>query len=85
MLDDQWQRDAACQGSSPELFFPLGHSPLARAEAWAATQICKRCPVRTPCLEWAIRHGERAGVWGGMTAEERREEVRRRRRADTPA
>jgi WhiB family redox-sensing transcriptional regulator len=84
MRDDGWQREAACQGASPELFFPVGRSPLGRAEAWAAKRICNRCPVQTPCLEWAIRTGESTGVWGGMTEEERREEVRRRRRADLP-
>jgi WhiB family redox-sensing transcriptional regulator len=85
MRDDGWQRDAACQGASPEMFFPVGHSPLGRAEAWAAKRICSGCPVRTPCLEWAIRTGESTGVWGGMTEEERRAEVKRRRRADLPA
>jgi len=85
MLDDGWQRDAACLGASPEMFFPVGHSPLGRAEAWAAKRICRGCAVRTRCLEWAIRTGESTGVWGGMTEEERRAEVERRRRADLPA
>ena len=84
MLDDGWQRDAACLGASPELFFPVGHTALGRAEAWAAKRICSGCPVRTRCLEWAIRTGESTGVWGGMTEEERREEVKRRRGADVP-
>ena len=85
MLHDEWQRDAACQDSNPEMFFPVGQSPLGRAEAWAAKRICRRCPVRTACLEWAIRTGERSGVWGGMTEEERRAEVKRRRQAGVAA
>lgn len=85
MLTDLWQRDAACRHSNPDLFFPLGPSALGRVEAWAAKQICNRCPVRTDCLDWSIDTRQRTGVWGGMTEDERRQEVERRRRSGRAA
>lgn len=36
-----------------------------------AAAICKLCPMRQPCGEWAIIGNERQGVWGGMTPGER--------------
>jgi hypothetical protein len=47
----------------------------------AAKAICRGCPVVGPCLDWAIANGELDGVWGCMDPEERRLEVRRRRRS----
>ena len=41
------------------------------------------CPVRPKCLDWAIEHDEPEGVWGGMTAKERKEEIKRRRTVTT--
>jgi WhiB family redox-sensing transcriptional regulator len=39
------------------------------------------CPVRQLCLEHALAHREREGVWGGMTERERRRIVRQRRKS----
>lgn len=30
-----------------------------------AKRVCRRCPFRWPCDEWAAQHRERWGVWGG--------------------
>ncbi len=46
----------------------------------AAKQICNKCPIRAKCLETALAFRESEGVWGGMTPNERRSLVRRRRR-----
>lgn len=46
----------------------------------AARLICAGCTVRTQCLEEALAAGEQDGIWGGLTPEERRAEVRRRNR-----
>ena len=40
-----------------------------------------QCPVREACLEHAIAVREKHGVWGGLTARERRRLIRRRRRS----
>jgi WhiB family redox-sensing transcriptional regulator len=33
--------------------------------------------VATPCLQWAIESGQDAGVWGGLSEDERRALKRR--------
>jgi hypothetical protein len=52
----------------PDLFF-AEDDPAAAA---AAKAICGTCPVRVPCLAFALATREPHGVWGGLTAEERR-------------
>lgn len=37
-----------------------------------AKTICRACPVRDACLQWALEHDERFGVWGGLSERERR-------------
>jgi hypothetical protein len=45
---------------------------LARRRRLHPRRSGQSCPVRTPCLAWALEHGVAAGVWGGATEEERR-------------
>ncbi len=71
-----WQDRAACSGVDPELFFPAKGESLAPAKA-----ICAGCPVRVECLEYALTHNERYGIWGGTSERERRR-LRRRRREE---
>ena len=75
--DMSWRDHGRCRGYDPELFYPDDEED----PAYEAKQVCDACPVREPCLEYAINVREKAGVWGGMTARERRRLVRRRRRA----
>jgi WhiB family redox-sensing transcriptional regulator len=58
---------ARCSSSDPELFFSVG----AR-ESKLAKQICKDCPVRLECLQYAMELPVTHGTWGGMTERERR-------------
>lgn len=69
-----WQRRAACKDEDPELFFVVGHetSPANEAQIAAAKRVCFGCPVRVDCLEFALEHGLGDGVFGGMSADERR-------------
>ena len=46
----------------------------------AAKGTCAICAVRSECLEGALARGEQWGVWGGMTAEERKTFRRRQQR-----
>ncbi len=46
-----------------------------------AKAVCERCPVISECLTWALETGQDAGVWGGMSEDERRSLKRRRARA----
>lgn len=72
-----WRKHARCLGMDPGVFHPPGELDEAAAPAVA---VCSVCPVREPCLEFAITHGEHHGVWGGQTERERRRLVRQRRR-----
>jgi WhiB family redox-sensing transcriptional regulator len=72
----EWLREAACVDEDPELFFPVGTSGPALREAAAAKRVCRRCPVRRPCLSWALSSGQTSGVWGGMGEDERAELLR---------
>ena len=38
-----------------------------------AKLICRGCPVSATCLSWALASGQQAGIWGGMTEDERRQ------------
>jgi WhiB family redox-sensing transcriptional regulator len=67
-----WRADAACRDADPELFFPDGDTRSARAQVKTAKLICRRCPVSATCLSWALADGQQAGIWGGLTEDERR-------------
>lgn len=62
---------------NPDIFFPVNPQQAHRAK-----QICRTCPVWEACLD--LNRNEREGVYGGMTAEERRHPVARRRRPAPP-
>ncbi|WP_068278399.1 WhiB family transcriptional regulator [Aldersonia kunmingensis] len=64
-----WRFAGACQRAEPELFFdPVEGSSRQR---WAKS-LCKASPVRSQCREHALRAPELDGIWGGLTARERR-------------
>jgi WhiB family redox-sensing transcriptional regulator len=73
--------DAACKGADLGLFFgPDAEFVTARRDREAqAKAICARCPVRPDCLAYALDTGEAYGVWGGLSEDERRALLRRRR------
>ena len=68
-----WQSKANCLGVDPELFFPERGASTREAK-----EVCRGCVVQSECLEYAIAHGEKFGIWGGLSERERRK-VRRSR------
>jgi len=72
-----WRHHAACQDEDPELFFPIGNTGPALVQIEEAKLVCQRCPVLEPCLQWALESGQDAGVWGGLSEDERRDLKRR--------
>ncbi|MDP8959208.1 MAG: WhiB family transcriptional regulator [Actinomycetota bacterium] len=62
-----WQDFANCRGADSDLFFPERGASTRQAKA-----ICAACEVRVECLEFALRHGEKFGIWGGLSERERR-------------
>lgn len=74
--DMAWQRQANCLGVHPDLFFPERGASTKEAKA-----VCEECVVRDDCLEFALRNGEKFGIWGGLSERERRRIRRDRARA----
>lgn len=73
MLDEEfrrkepWMLQASCRGVNPDLFYPERGESTKEAKG-----VCAGCPVRLECLEYAIAHNERFGIWGGKSERERR-------------
>ncbi|MBX7434429.1 WhiB family transcriptional regulator [Mycobacterium sp. Y57] len=65
--EDQWQERALCAQTDPEAFFPEKGGSTREAK-----RICLGCEVRDACLEYALAHDERFGIWGGLSERERR-------------
>lgn len=65
--DELWQERALCAQTDPEAFFP---------EKGGSTREAKRiylgCEVKDECLDYALAHDERFGIWGGLSERERR-------------
>lgn len=75
----EWQVFAACIGTPPEDWFPVGSGGPAKVQAEEQKRVCGRCPVLPDCREWALTDLE-FGIAGGMTEDERKSEKRRRAR-----
>jgi len=65
--DRGWMLEARCLDADPEAFFPEKGGSTREAK-----QICAACPVRNECLDHALAHDERFGIWGGLSERERR-------------
>lgn len=63
----EWQEQALCAQTDPEAFFPEKGGSTREAK-----RICRACGVRDECLEYALEHDERFGIWGGLSERERR-------------
>ena len=74
----QWRTMGMCRGSDAAIFYPMSDDDADAAEA---KMICELCPVRQPCLEFALSTREKHGVWGGLTERERRRVLRQRRKS----
>ena len=57
-----WVEQAACASVGAEIFYVgTGESTLP------AKRICRSCPVRAECLEYALDNFEEHGVWASYT------------------
>lgn len=64
---EYWQEQSLCKEADPEQFFPEKGGATALAK-----KLCKECPVKAQCLEFALANDERFGIWGGLSERERR-------------
>ena len=62
-----WASEAKCLQADPDTFFPEKGGSTREAK-----RICAECPVRSECLEHALEHDEKFGIWGGLSERERR-------------
>jgi WhiB family redox-sensing transcriptional regulator len=72
-----WMEASACQelplAARLDFYADERDDPAAVARARA---VCASCPVQMTCLDHALSIGERHGVWGGTSEEERRRVAR---------
>lgn len=64
-----WKADGVCREIDPYLWFADDGDTASTA---VAKQVCRTCPVMQQCAEYAIPRADEWGVWGGLTAKERR-------------
>lgn len=67
VTEQPWTELANCRGCDPALFFPGQGESTRDAKA-----VCAACEVRRECLDYALRSGEKFGIWGGKSERERR-------------
>lgn len=76
---NDWRTKAECRFTDWTVFF----TPAGRGHYTEARAICDRCTVRPECLSYIlgleVAGQGRAGVWGGLTPDERDAFVRARR------
>jgi WhiB family redox-sensing transcriptional regulator len=73
-METPWMNDGSCRDHPPEVFFPSDGVGVTIAQ-----RICATCPVREPCLEYALANRIDHGVWGATSERERRRILRARR------
>jgi len=71
-MELSWQERSLCAQTDPEAFFPEKGGSTREAK-----RVCHSCEVRQECLEYALAHDERFGIWGGLSERERRRLKRR--------
>jgi predicted Fe-S protein YdhL (DUF1289 family) len=78
MRDPREYERPICAEVGPDLFYPEDIEGNGKFELVdKARRICQGCSHITECAEWGI-YNERYGIWGGLTAYQRRI-IRRRR------
>jgi WhiB family transcriptional regulator, redox-sensing transcriptional regulator len=73
-VDTAWMAEGKCRELPPETFFPTDGVGVE-----IARRVCANCPVKEPCLEYALLHRIEHGVWGGHSERSRRRIIRARR------
>lgn len=62
-----WIDRAACRNENPDLFFPERGESSREAK-----DICRPCPVKVECIDYAMRHRITYGIWGGLSERQRK-------------
>jgi WhiB family redox-sensing transcriptional regulator len=70
-----WFEQAACTSADPDAWWPAKGGNIDKAK-----RICRGCPVRAPCLKYALDTNQKDGIWGGLSVNERRKLKREAKR-----
>lgn len=70
---EPWRDQALCAQTDPEVFYPDKGGSTKEGK-----KVCLGCEARLECLQYALDHQERYGIWGGLSERERRKLLRRR-------
>jgi WhiB family redox-sensing transcriptional regulator len=76
---EPWRKDALCREHRDLNWFPARGEQVDRQRA-----VCGRCAVASECLDFALSDEmttNRHGIWGGLSARERRQLKRNQRAA----
>lgn len=65
---ETWMEQAACIGYDPAWWFVGDDQAELRQKA---LKICRACPVREACLEYALRSNAAYGIWGATSQDAR--------------
>ncbi len=59
--------------SFPELFFPeeIRDETRRKLASLIAKRMCSTCPIVEECFRYAIESGQKYGIWGGTSPNER--------------
>jgi WhiB family transcriptional regulator, redox-sensing transcriptional regulator len=74
VMGTEWVSEGKCRDMDSAIFFPSDGIGVQ-----IARRICEDCPVKSPCLEYALADRVDHGVWGGTSERERRRILRSRR------
>ena len=58
---------------APDLYFPEYGDGTAAQHASMAKKACGKCEVIEACANYALKHKEEFGIWGGMSYTDRKE------------
>ena len=75
-IEESWQIKGSCRGPQASVFFPPAQferkdEKLDRESR--AKAICRTCPVKRECLDYAVSIREAHGIWGGLNEVERKQ------------
>jgi WhiB family redox-sensing transcriptional regulator len=62
-----WADRASCGEVGGDEWFPEKGGSSRQAK-----KVCRGCEVRAECLQYALEHDERWGIWGGTSERQRR-------------
>jgi WhiB family redox-sensing transcriptional regulator len=78
-MDNEWMAAGNCRVEPPATFFPSDGVGVEIAK-----RICVDCPVKAPCLEYALENRIDHGVWGGTSERQRRRILKKRKSSAAP-